>query len=56
MQGPNNSYWKSHPYLTSKFTGEADALHPQWVVLDLRAEKPVNAVKIGWASPYAKTF
>jgi hypothetical protein len=55
-QSPNLSYWKSHPYLTSKFTGESDALHPQWVVLDLRAEKPVSAVRIGWASPYARTY
>src|SRR4051812_24322188 len=29
VQGPNLSYWKSNPYLTSKFTGESDALHPQ---------------------------
>ena len=56
VQGPNQSYWKSNPYLTSKFTGESDAAHPQWVVLDLRAEKPVGAVEIGWASPYAKTY
>ena len=46
VQGPNLSYWKSNPYLTSKFTGESDALHPQWVVVDLKAEKPVNAVRI----------
>ena len=51
-----HSHWKSHPYLTSKFTGESDALHPQWVVLDLRTEKPVNAVQIGWANPYAKVY
>ena len=56
MQGPNNSHWKSHPYLTSKFTGESDTLHPQWVVMDLRAEKPLNAVQIGWANPYAKVY
>ena len=24
------SYWKSNPYLTSRFTGESDTLHPQW--------------------------
>ena len=53
LQGPNLSYWKSNPYLTSKFTGESDALHPQWVVVDLQAEKPVNAIRIAWASPYA---
>ena len=56
VQGPNLSYWKSNPYLTSKFTGESDALHPQWVVVDLKAEKPVSAVRIAWASPYATTY
>jgi F5/8 type C domain len=56
LQGPNLSYWKSNPYLTSKFTGESDALHPQWVVVDLQAEKPVNAIRIEWASPYATTY
>jgi hypothetical protein len=56
VQGPNLSHWKSNPYLTSKFTGESDALHPQWVVMDLRAEKPVSAVRIAWATPYAKTY
>jgi hypothetical protein len=56
LQDPNLSYWKSNPYLTSKFTGESDALHPQWVVVDLQAEKPVNAIRIAWASPYATTY
>jgi hypothetical protein len=56
LQGPNLSYWKSNPYLTSKFTGENDALHPQWVIVDLQAEKPVNAIRIAWASPYATTY
>src|ERR1700687_823739 len=56
VQGPNLSYWKSNPYLASTFTGESDALHPQWVVVDLKAEKPVNAVRIAWASPYATKY
>jgi hypothetical protein len=56
VQGPNLSYWKSNPYLTSKFTGESDALHPQWVVVDLRSPKPVSAVQIAWAEPYAVTY
>jgi hypothetical protein len=56
IQGPNLTYWKSNPYLTSKFTGESDALHPQWVVVDLKSEKPVNAIRINWASPYATTY
>jgi hypothetical protein len=56
VEGPNLTYWKSNPYLTSKFTGESDVAHPQWVVTDLRSEKPVNAVRVAWASPYATTY
>jgi len=56
IMGPNLSYWKSNPYLTSKFTGENDSLHPQWVIVDLKAEKPVNAIRIGWENPYATTY
>ena len=56
VPGPNLSYWKSNPYLTSRFTGESDAMHPQWVVVDLRAPKSVNAIRIAWANPYAVTY
>lgn len=56
VPGPNLSYWKSNPYLTSKFTGESDAVHPQWVVVDLKKEKRVNAVRIRWENPYAVTY
>ena len=56
LAGPNLTYWKSNPYLTSKFTGESDTLHPQWVIVDLQAEKPVSAVRIVWANPYATTY
>ena len=56
VQGPRLSYWKSNPYLTSKFTGESDSLHPQWVVMDLGATKPVSAIRIAWASPHARTY
>jgi hypothetical protein len=56
ITGPNLTYWKSNPYLTSKFTGESDELHPQWVIVDLQAEKLVNAIRIGWESPYAVSY
>lgn len=56
VPGPNLTYWKSNPYLTSRFTAESDTLHPQWVVVDLQAEQPVSAVRIVWASPYATTY
>jgi len=51
IQGPNLTYWKSNPYLTSKFAGESDTQHPQWVIVDLKAEKPLSALRIQWASP-----
>jgi hypothetical protein len=56
IQGPNLTYWKSNPYLTSKFTGESDTQHPQWVIVDLKAERPLSALRIQWASPYAVTY
>jgi hypothetical protein len=54
--GDPNSYWKSNPYLTKAFTGEEDALHPQWVVVDLANPLPINAIRIAWAEPYAKRY
>jgi hypothetical protein len=54
--GDKASFWKSNPYLDSHFTGEPDDAHPQWVVLDLGASKPVNAIRIHWAAPYAKRY
>jgi F5/8 type C domain len=56
VPGPNLTYWKSNPYLTSKFTGEGDERHPQWVVVDLKTEKPLNAVRIRWETPYATQY
>ena len=56
VPGPNLTYWKSNPYLTSKFTGESDASHPQWVVVDLKIAKQVNAVRIDWKDPYATSY
>lgn len=54
--GDLSSYWKSNPYLTKAFTGEDDALHPQWVMIDLGSKISVNAIRIAWANPYAKKY
>ena len=40
--GDLNTFWKSNPYLTQHFTGESDALHPQWVVIDLAQVQQVE--------------
>src|SRR5579864_5221753 len=54
--GDLSTYWKSNPYLTQKFTGEDDSLHPQWIVVDLGKKQDVNAVRIAWAEPYARNY
>jgi hypothetical protein len=54
--GNLDSYWKSNPYLTKRFTGEDDSLHPQWVVIDLGKPYQFDAIRIAWAEPYAKTY
>src|SRR5438046_1756892 len=56
VPGPSLTYWKSNPYLTSKFTHESDDLHPQWVVVDLKTDKPVSAIRIQWENPYATRY
>src|ERR1700724_987631 len=54
--GDTASFWKSNPYLDSHFTGEPEDAHPQWVVIDLGATKPVNAIRIHCPTPYAKWY
>jgi len=51
--GDPNTYWKSNPYLTQRFTGESDSLHPQWVILDLTQNQMVDSIRIAWVNPYA---
>ena len=54
--GDESSFWKSNPYLDSQFTGEAGNTHPQWLVIDLGAAKPINSIRIHWGVPYAEQY
>jgi hypothetical protein len=54
--GDEESFWKSNPYLDSHFTGESDNAHPQRVVIDLGATRPINSIRINWGAPYAKQY
>jgi hypothetical protein len=54
--GDLNSFWKSNPYLTQRFTGESDALHPQWVVMDLAQAQQIDAIRIAWGEPFATHY
>jgi hypothetical protein len=54
--GDPATFWKSNPYLTQRFTGESDTLHPQWVIIDLKSKELIDAIRIDWAAPYAKHY
>ena len=54
--GDADSFWKSNPYLDAFYTGEENALYPQWVLIDFRKDVPVEALRILWAEPYAVDY
>ena len=54
--GDPRSFWKSNPYLTQAFTGEDDAAHPQWIIVDLASKQDLNALRLDWAQPYATEY
>ena len=54
--GDPHSYWKSNPYLTQRFTGESDSLHPQWIIVDLNQNQLIDSIRISWAEPYATKY
>ena len=54
--GDESTYWKSNPYLTSRFTGEERRApsamgHPR-----SRADEMVERIRIAWADPYATDY
>ena len=54
--GDVRTFWKSNPYLDRHFTGEDNARHPQWALVDLGRRQPVDAIKIAWVAPYATRY
>jgi hypothetical protein len=54
--GDESAFWKSNPYLDAHFTSEDNALHPQWIFVDLGARRQVDALRVLWGEPYATRF
>ena len=54
--GDTGSFWKSNPYLDAFYTGEDNALHPQWVLINFRKTVAVEALRILWGEPYATDY
>lgn len=53
--GDDHTFWKSNPYLDKHYTHD-DLLPWQWIVIDLGAAKPINALSIAWAQPFAQEY
>ncbi len=54
--GDTSTFWKSNPYLDSIFTHESNDLHPQWIIIDLGKNYPINALNVLWGNPYALKY
>ncbi len=53
--GDPATFWKSNPYLDAAYTG-VPGDHADWVVVELDRPRPVDAIEIRWAAPYARRF
>jgi len=51
--GSLKTFWKSNPYLDAYYTHES---HPQWVLVDLGSRHPLDALRIAWGEPYARSL
>jgi len=54
--GDTSTFWKSNPYLDTRFTHDANSEHPQWVIVDLGKRRSINAIQIRWGNPYALSY
>src|SRR5258707_6670891 len=54
--GDKHSFWKSNPYLDKYFTGEPNSHLAQWLLIDLGAAKPVDAIRLLWGAPFATRY
>ena len=54
--GDPESFWKSNPYLDEHFTHESKGLHQQWIVIEFATPKDIDAVRLLWGLPFAKSY
>ena len=53
--GDPASFWKSNPYLDTRFTG-LPRNRPQWIVVSFEDPTPVDSLRILWGTPSAVRF
>ena len=52
--GDTASFWKSNPYLDSRYT-HAPA-RPQWLIAELGKPSEIDTARLSWATPYAVDY
>ncbi|MBO9581897.1 MAG: discoidin domain-containing protein [Sphingobium sp.] len=53
--GDPTTFWKSNPYLDPSVLQDGQP-HPQWLVVRLDGERPVDAARITWGTPFATRY
>jgi hypothetical protein len=51
--GSLGTFWKSNPYLDTRYTHEPQR---QWVLVDFGQRRAVDALRVAWAAPYARSL
>jgi hypothetical protein len=54
--GDPSTFWKSNPYLDRTFTHEPNSRHPQWLLVDLGREQPVDSLRVTWGPVRPRAF
>lgn len=54
--GDTASFWKTNPYLDSRYTHDAESEHPQWFTVDLGYVAPVREIRLLWGAPYPRRY
>lgn len=52
--GDRSTFWKSNPYLDPLYARWPGG--DQWIAADFEDDKPISAVRIDWALPYARRY
>lgn len=56
VDGDETTFWKTNPYLDKHFSGEDNALYPQWLLMDFRAPVDIQYMRVVWGEPHATHY
>jgi F5/8 type C domain len=54
--GDTTSFWKTNPYLDSRYTHDPESEHPQWFTIDLGEVFALHDICLMWGAPYPRRY